>query len=65
MTDNQLKERELISTLSLFTVQLCDGDMTNGNRDQVIDIIIHLTKLLNEYKLLHKIEITNADLWQE
>jgi hypothetical protein len=65
MTDNQLKERELISAMSLFTVTLCDGDMTNGNRDSVIDTIIHLTKLLNEYKLLHKIEISNADLWQE
>jgi len=65
MTDNELKERELISAMSLFTVTLCDGDMTNGNRDSVIDMIIHLTKLLNEYKLTHKIEISNADLWQE
>ena len=65
MTVNQLKERELISAMSLFTVQLCDGDMTNGNRDLVIDVIIHLTKLLNEYKLDHNIEISNADLWQE
>ena len=65
MTVNQLKERELISSMSLFTVQLCDGDMTNGNRDLVIDVIIHLTKLLNEYKLDHNIEISNADLWQE
>jgi len=65
MTDNELRQRELISAMSLFTVQLCDGDITNGNRDSVIDMIIHLTKLLNEYKLTHKIEITNSDLWDE
>jgi len=65
MTDNQLRERALISAMSLFTVTLCDGDMTNGNRNSVIDVIIHLTRLLNEYKLEHKIEITNTDLWEE
>jgi hypothetical protein len=65
MTDAELKERSLISAMGLFTSQLCDGDITNGNRDCVIDMIICITRLLNDYKLTHKIEITDADLWQE
>jgi hypothetical protein len=39
--------------------------MTAGDKDLVIDTIIHLTILLNEFKLHHKIEISDADLWQE
>ena len=63
MTDNQLRERDLICAMSILTQQLCQGDMTNGNKDLVIDTIIYLTRLLNEYKLDKNIVICDADLW--
>jgi len=65
MTDNQLRERSLINVMSLLTYHLTQGSMTNGDKDQVIDCIIQLTRLLNEFKLEHNIEITDTDLWDE
>lgn len=65
MTDNQLLERDLINAMSLLTFHLTQGSMTAGDKDLVIDNIIQLTRLLNEYKLNHNIVITDTDLWEE
>lgn len=65
MTDEELRQRSLINVMSLLTYHLTQGSMTNGDKDLVINTIIHLTILLNEFKLHHKIEITNSDLWDE
>jgi hypothetical protein len=64
MTEQQLKERDLINAMSMFIVHLTQGSMTAGDRDLVIDNIIYLTRLLNEYKLDHNIVICDADLWE-
>lgn len=65
MTDNQLRERSLINMMSLLIWHLTQGSISAGDKDQVIDCIIQLTRLLNEYKLEHKIEITDNDLWED
>jgi hypothetical protein len=65
MTDNELKQRELITAMSILTQQFCQGDMTNGNKDLVVDTIIYLTRQLNDYKLVNNIVICDADLWEE
>jgi len=65
MTDEELRQRSLINVMSLLTYHLTQGSMTSGDKDLVVDTIIHLTILLNEFKLHHKIEISNADLWEE
>lgn len=65
MTDNQLRERNIINVMSSLTWCLTQGSMTNGDKDLVKEYIRQLTILLNEFKIDNNIELSDTDLWED
>jgi hypothetical protein len=65
MTDNQLRERNIINVMSSLTWCFTQGSMTNGDKDLVKEYIRQLTILLNEFKIDNNIELSDTDLWED
>jgi hypothetical protein len=65
MTDNQLRERNIINVMSSLIWCLTQGSMTNGDKGLVKEYIRQLTILLNEFKIDNNIELSDTDLWED